>query len=116
MGAIMQNGLGDEKTETYASGQTRRMSDIIIASADGDILRGAQGMAAEETTLLKNTVAMTSLLVSTAEQRPVWLDVDNGHGRLMAVAFDEEFVFVGFGEMDASRTSFIQEARELFGD
>jgi hypothetical protein len=109
-------GLGDEITKSYEKGDTRHMSDIVISRSDGDILRGGQGMGPEETTLLKNTVAMTALLVTSTDDRPVWLDIDNGHGRLVAVAFDDEFVFVGIGELDTSRAAFIEEARELYGD
>ena len=112
----MGTTLGDEITNTYASGETRRMSDIIIARGDGDILRGGQGLTPEETVVLQNTVAIASLLAASSGDDPVWLDVDNGHGRLMAAAFDDEFVFVAFGDLDASRTSFIEEARQLFGD
>jgi hypothetical protein len=95
-------------------GPTADFGDLIIAQADGELLRCSRHLEGESQTLVETASALVAL-AATAGKWPAWVDMSSGSERIIAVAFDEQIVFMALCDRDehVSRAAFIERARAL---
>ncbi len=105
---------GDERPTFSRQEPTETLGDLIIAQSDGELLRCAHALDEDEQTLVETASALVALS-ATARCWPAWVDMSSGSQRIIAVAFDEQIVFMSLCGRDerVSRAAFIERARAL---
>ena len=95
-------------------GPTADLGDLIITQTDGELLRCSRELSGEAQTLVETASALVAL-AATKGRWPAWVDMSSGDGRVIAVAFDEQIVFMALCGRDehVSRAAFIERARAL---
>ena len=95
---------------------TNPLEELIILQIDGEILRSRGPLPEACAGLARAATAMLSMAMQSRQRAwPVWVDVDAGGRRVLAIAFDDQIVFarpVAPGE-SFSRAALIEQVRGL---
>lgn len=105
----------ERRGEVKGAARPRRtLDDMLIVQADGEILRAPGALADGDQELVAMAAALVSLGMSTGRW-PAWVDMTERGRRVIAVAFDEQIIFMTVDQADApiSRVEFVEQTRQL---
>lgn len=105
-----------KKEQQQRQEPTQALGEVFIVQADGELLRSPRQMEPEELELVSTAAALIALGMSQ-KKWPAWVDLNDRGYRLMAVAFDEQIIFMKSAkaseEERVSRVDFIESTRRL---
>lgn len=108
--------LQKESAKAHEREPTQNLGEIFIVQADGEILRSPRETSHEELELISTAAALMALGISQ-KKWPAWVDLKDHGQRLLAVAFDEQIIFMksvkGRDQDKVSRVDFIESTRRM---